>query len=829
MKKKYKVTGMSCAACSARVQGAVEALDGVESCEVNLLTADMSVEGECSDDDVIRAVVGAGYGASSLTEGTGNAADEFRDTDTPVLIKRLVVSLVLSLTLMYFSMGGMLGLAHPRVIEDNPIINAVIQMTLALAVMIINGKFFINGAKGLIHAAPNMDTLVSIGSLASFGYSVAMLVAMAIEVRGGADGAHYLHELYFESAAMILALITLGKTLEARAKGKTTNAIKRLAGLVSNEATVLRDGCEVVIPISEVVVGDCLVVRPGEKIPTDAEITVGTSSVNESMLTGESIPRDVSVGDGVYGGTVNLTGFLTVRASRVGKDTALAGIIEMVKDAAGSKAPVAKLADKVSAVFVPAVMGISLLTFIGWMIANGSVGFAIARAISVLVISCPCALGLATPVAIMVGSGVGARRGVLFKNAAALEECGRIKTVVLDKTGTITKGEPRVTDVVPIGVGESELLSVAYSLERGSEHPIALAVINYAKEMGAAHREITDFRAEGGRGVYAKIDGKDCYAVSISYAEKLCAAGEWVNIASRLADEGKTTLAVAVGGECIGVVAVSDTLKDDARESIARLEAMGLDVVMLSGDNERSAAFVGEAVGISHVIAGVLPSGKERVIRELSEGGKVCMVGDGINDAPALTRADVGIAIGCGTDIAVDSADVVVMGEGLSGVAAAIGIGRATLNNVRENLFWAFIYNCLGIPLAAGLFGLAMNPMIGAAMMSMSSVCVVLNALRLNLWREKKLREGVPVSKKNGKKDIIITKNEEKENMTAVIKVDGMMCPHCEARVKAACEGVDGVVSATASHTDGTVTVESATDVREKCIAAIVAAGYGAE
>ena len=835
-----------------RVEKAVRGVAGVTECSVNLLTGDMTVEGSATEKMIIDATVAAGYGAT--------AADSYElsrgNKDTRVLVVRLISSLVLSLVLMYFSMGHMVGIPTPEFVS--PIVNASAQMLLALAVMIINFRFFKSGVMGVLHRAPNMDTLVSLGSLASFGYSVAMLVAMALDVADGGTGMHYLHGLYFESAAMILALITLGKMLEARAKGKTTDAIRALVSLKGKRATVIRDGVEVEIDVDELTVGDIFIVKPGENIPTDGEVISGSSFLDESMLTGESIPREVFIGDTVYGGTINKAGHLTARATKVGEGTVLASIIKMVKEASGSKAPIAKLADKISAVFVPSVMTVALITFGGWMIYTGEVGYAIARGISVLVISCPCALGLATPVAIMVGSGVGARRGVLFKNAAALEESGRIDTVVLDKTGTLTKGEPEVSNICPT-FDEDTLLSVAYSLEAMSEHPLAGAVVKYAEGKSARKYDVIDFKALPGRGVYGKIDGVECYGVSISHAEAILGNGSVpTELADRLSGEGKTPLVFIKGGEYLGIIAVADTLKDDACESISALSSMGMRVVMLSGDNERTALAVARKVGISEVVADVLPDGKEAVIRSLSRKGKVCMVGDGINDAPALTRADVGIAIGTGTDIAVDSADVVIMGKGLLEVSYALGIGRSTLTNIRENLFWAFIYNCLGIPLAAGLFGLSLSPMIGAAMMSLSSFSVVMNALRLNLWRPKKYAaNATPCEPKvlnlsdfsaldseiyDDKEDVLdadvnddLTENihsdtddNEKENtsMTLTIKVEGMMCPHCEARVKKECEAIDGVTLATPSHERGEVVLEMTRDVSDLCKAAITSAGY---
>lgn len=828
MTEKYKVTGMSCAACSARVEKAVSAVAGVKSCTVNFLTGVMSVIGEAKRETVISAVTNAGYGVEDAITGDKKAEDKTSDGDTRALLIRLFTSLGLVIILMYFSMGHMIGLPNP--FGHNAMANALVQMLLAAVVMVINQRFFISGFKGVIHRAPNMDTLVSLGSLASFGYSFAMLIAMSYDILGGGDGSQYLHEMYFESAAMILALITLGKMLESRAKGKTTDALRGLMSLKGKYATLLVDGVERTVSVDDIKVGDIFVVRPGESIPTDAEVISGSGAIDESMLTGESLPRDVLSGDSIYGGSINKSGFITARATKVGEGTVLANIIEMVKEASSSKAPIAKLADKVSAVFVPAVMAISLVTLVGWLIAKADFGYAIARAISVLVISCPCALGLATPVAIMVGSGVGARRGVLFKTAAALEESGRISTVVLDKTGTITRGEPRVTDVIPADdFEESQLTAIAASIERPSEHPLARAIVEYGSLKGCTEVEVEGFESLTGRGVYGKIGEKEVRALSFSSAREICDEVP-ITLGEKLSREGKTPIAFIYDGKYIGAIALSDTLKDDAKESISYLKAMGIKVVMLSGDNERTARAVAARVGIDNVIAGVLPDGKEATVRELKKDGKVCMVGDGINDAPALTRADVGVAIGRGTDIAIDSADVVVMGKGTLEVAYAVDIGRATLKNIRQNLFWAFAYNCIGIPLAAGLFGLSLSPMIGAAMMSLSSFSVVTNALRLNLWKPKKIRvNAVPCEEKTQITDEINDKLEtkkEKEEMNVTIKVDGMMCPHCEARVKKACEAVDGVVSALPSHEKGCVELVLTEDVTDACRAAITDAGY---
>ena len=831
MMEKYKVTGMSCAACSSRVERAVGGLEGVRSCSVNLLTGDMSVEGDVSCETVIAAVIKAGYGASHESGAKAPEAEKEKDTHTRALLLRLFVSLGLVTVLMYFSMGHMIGLL--QMFGHNAMANGLCQMLLAALVMVINQRFFISGVKGLVRRSPNMDTLVSLGSLASFGYSFAMLIVMSYDILAGGDGMTYLHELYFESAAMILALITLGKMLESRAKGKTTDALKGLIALKGKYATLITDDGERVISVDEIKIGDVLAVRPGESIPTDSEVISGESSVDESMLTGESLPRDVLSGDTVYGGSINKSGYITVKAVKVGEGTVLANIIKMVRDASSTKAPIAKLADKVSAVFVPSVITISLITFVTWLLLGRELGFAVARAISVLVISCPCALGLATPVAIMVGSGVGAKHGVLFKTAASLEEAGRIKTVVLDKTGTITEGAPTVTDVVTNGISTAELLTLARALEEKSEHPLAKAIVSYADEKNATKCEIEGFKSLTGRGVYGKIGEKEVSALSFAAAYELLGDSVPKDLADRFAEEGKTPVCFIRDGKYIGAIALSDTLKSDAKESVAILKSMGLKVVMLSGDNERTARAIAARVGIDEVIAGVLPDGKEEVIRSLMKDGKVAMVGDGINDAPALIKADIGIAIGRGTDIAIDSADVVLMRSTVMEVAYAIGIGRSTLRNIKENLFWAFVYNCVGIPLAAGVLGLSLNPMIGAAMMSLSSFSVVSNALRLNLWKPKKISISTVPCEENVRFDAVntienknINKESENNTMQVVIKVEGMMCPHCEARVKKACEGIDGVTLATPSHAEGTVTLEMTRDAKSECEAAIVAAGY---
>ena len=808
---------MSCAACSARVERAVGSLEGVDSCSVNLLSGDMQVSGSASRELVIKTVIAAGYGVADNKTLTSAKADK----DTRRGLYRLIGSLVIVTAIMYLSMGHMIGLADP--FAARPILNALLQMILALTVMIINRRFFISGFKAALHLAPNMDTLVSLGSLASFGYSLAILTVM---LTNDADASHHLHGLYFESAAMILALISLGKTLESRAKGKTTSALEGLISLKGKYATLLVCGEEKTVSVDDIQSGDIFVVRAGESIPTDGEIVFGSGAVDESMLTGESLPRDVSVGDTVYGGSINSSGYIKVRATKVGEGTVLANIIRLVEEASSSKAPIAKLADKVSSVFVPSVLAISLLTLVGWLIAKESFGFAIARAISVLVISCPCALGLATPVAIMVGSGVGARNGVLFKTAAALEESGRVKTVVLDKTGTLTVGEPMVTDVICEEKTDAfKLLSLAYSIEKMSEHPLGKAIASYAENKERESYTITDFKSLAGRGVYGKTNGKDLFAVSFAMASEICNAVP-TELAKKLSDEGKTPIAILYDGEYLGAIALGDRIKPDAKECVLRLQAMGIDTVMLSGDNERTANAIAKEIGIDRVIAGVLPDGKEAVIRALMRDGKVAMVGDGINDAPALTAADVGIAIGRGTDIAIDSADVVAMGNGVCEVADAIGIGRSTLRNIKENLFWAFLYNCIGIPLAIGLFGLRLSPMIGAAMMSLSSFSVVMNALRLNMWKPKRNAENTDICKESVTNTTENTIDNKENSMTVIINVEGMMCPHCEARVKKVCEAIDGVTLATASHKDGTVTVEMTLEVTDKCKSAIVDAGY---
>ena len=809
--EQYHVTGMSCAACSSRVEKAVSKVPGVESCSVSLLTNSMGVEGTASPEAVIAAVEAAGYGASckgggaGTSSGSGNGAsgggteaDLLEDTETPVLKKRLIWSIIFLVVLMYFSMGHMMwGWPVPEAMADNHVAMGLLQLLLTAAVMVINQKFFISGFRSLWHRAPNMDTLVALGSTAAFGYSTYSLFAMTgAQVRGDMDGAmQYMHEFYFETAAMILALITVGKMLEARSKGKTTDALKNLMKLAPKTAVVLRDGTETEVPVEQVVKGDVFVVRPGENIPVDGIVLEGISAVNEAALTGESIPADKKPGDQVSAATVNQSGFLKCEASRVGEDTTLSQIIRMVSDAAATKAPIAKIADKVSGVFVPAVIGIAAVTIVIWLLCGQSIGYALARGISVLVISCPCALGLATPVAIMVGNGMGAKNGILFKTAVSLEEAGKVNTVVLDKTGTITKGEPKVTDLIMAGgVSEAELLETAYALEARSEHPLAGAVVAMAEEKKLKVCDVQDFMILPGNGLTAVDNGDQLIGGSLTFLnDRIGVPDDVKTVAQRLAEEGKTPLLFARSKKILGVIAVADVIKEDSPEAIRQLQNMGIEVVMLTGDNERTAAAVGKQAGVDQVIAGVLPDGKEAEIRRLRRKGKVAMVGDGINDAPALTRADIGIAIGAGTDVAIDAADVVLMNSKLSDVPAAIRLSRATLKNIHENLFWAFIYNIIGIPLAAGvwipLFGWQLNPMFGAAAMSLSSFCVVTNALRLNLF-----------DMRNAAKDKQIKRKQEEKTMEKTMKIEGMMCGHCEATVKKALEALDGVDHADVSH-----------------------------
>lgn len=821
--EQYNVTGMSCAACSARVEKAVRAVPGVESCSVSLLTNSMGVTGTAAPEQIIAAVEKAGYGAGLKQKGGAApqpAADTLKDTETPKLLRRLISSVVFLLILMYFSMGHtMWNWPLPSALEGNHIAMGLLQMLLTIIIMIINGRFFVSGFKSLWHRAPNMDTLVALGAAAAFGYSTYALFAMTgAQVASDADGVmHYMHEFYFESAAMILTLITVGKTLEARSKGKTTDALKRLMQLTPKTAVLLENGKERTVPIEQVMTGMEFAVRPGEHVPVDGVILEGSSALDESALTGESVPVDKTVGDPVSAATVNTSGYLRCRATRVGEDTTLSQIIQMVSDAAATKAPIAKIADRVSGVFVPVVMAIALVTTVVWLLTGQSFGYALARGISVLVISCPCALGLATPVAIMVGNGLGAKNGILFKTAVSLEETGKAQIVVLDKTGTITEGTPKVTDLVPaLEVEESRLAALACALEQKSEHPLAKAVTAYGAERQITPEPVTDFQALPGNGLQATLNGKLLLGGSLSYmCSRLSVPKNMEQQAAALAEQGKTPLFFAYDGALLGMIAVADVIKPDSPEAIAALQKMGIRVVMLTGDNPRTAAAIGRQAGVDRVIAGVLPQGKEQVVRDLMRQGKVIMVGDGINDAPALTRADIGMAIGAGTDVAIDAADVVLMHSRLSDVTAAIRLSRATLTNIHENLFWAFFYNVIGIPLAAGvwipIFGWTLNPMFGAAAMSLSSFCVVTNALRLNLFklyspkRDKKIKH--PVALK--------TPPMEKENstMTKVMKVEGMMCPHCEMTVKKALEALPQVDSAVASHTDGTATVTLNGDV----------------
>ena len=844
--EQYNVTGMSCAACSARVEKAVSKVPGVTACSVSLLTNSMGVEGTASPDAIVRAVEEAGYGASpkqaagaAPASDAGAALDALADHETPRLKRRLIASLGFLLVLMYFSMGHMMwGWPLPAWFEGNHVAVALVQMLLAVAVMVINQKFFVSGFKSLAHGAPNMDTLVALGSSASFVWSTyAVFVMTDAQLHGdGARVMEYMMELYFESAAMILTLITVGKMLEARSKGRTTDALKSLMKLAPQTATLLRDGSEVTVPIGQVRRGDQFVVRPGENIPVDGLVLEGASAVNESALTGESIPVDKAPGDAVSAATVNQSGFLRCEATRVGEDTTLSQIIRMVSDAAATKAPIAKIADRVSGVFVPAVIAIAVVTTAAWLLLGRDLAFALARGISVLVISCPCALGLATPVAIMVGNGLGAKNGILFKTAASLEAAGRTQIVALDKTGTITRGEPEVTDLLPAeGVTEGELLTLAAALEQKSEHPLARAVLAYAAARQLDPPEVTDFAALPGNGLTAKLAGRSVYAGSFSFIQTqapvpAALAGQ----AQALAEQGKTPLFFGGEGRLLGVIAVADTIKEDSPDAIRQLQAMGIRVVMLTGDNQRTAEAIGKQAGVDQVIAGVLPDGKESVIRALSEKGKVAMVGDGINDAPALTRADTGIAIGAGTDVAIDAADVVLMNSRLSDVPAAIRLSRATLRNIHENLFWAFIYNVIGIPLAAGLLiplGLTLNPMFGAAAMSLSSFCVVSNALRLNLFqlhsaaKDKAIRPvELPPAPAPAPAACPIVNQTEVTAMKKTIKIEGMMCGHCEATVKKALEALPQVDAAQVSHTAGTAVVTLNADVADDVLTQAVEA-----
>ena len=842
--KQYTVTGMSCAACSARVEKAVSKVDGVTSCSVSLLTNSMGVDGSATDAQIVEAVEQAGYGASpkvTVTESENDKAnnsleqlkaaqDALVDRETPKLRNRLISSLIFLVVLMYFSMGHMMwGWPLPEFFNGNHVAMGLLQLLLTVAVMVINQKFFISGFKGLIHGAPNMDTLVALGSAASFGYSVYALFAMtAAQVKGDMDAVmSYMHEFYFESAAMILALITVGKMLEAHSKGKTTDALKSLMQLAPKTATVVRDGVEQEISVDAVLKGDIFVVRPGENIPVDGEIIDGTTAVNESALTGESIPVDKQPKDAVSAATVNQSGFIKCRATRVGEDTTLSQIIQMVSDAAATKAPIAKIADRVSGVFVPAVITIAVITIIAWLIAGETVGFALARGISVLVISCPCALGLATPVAIMVGNGKGAKSGILFKTAASLEATGRTQIVALDKTGTITSGEPKVTDIVPdetffeeTGNNAGKLLAIAASVEAKSEHPLAKAIMERAKTDEIAVAEVTDFSAVVGNGLTATLAGKMIKAGNLAFISKFVKVSDDMRAkAVEFSKEGKTPLFFAADDRLCGIIAVADTIKEDSPEAVRQLKNMGIRVVMLTGDNEQTANAIGKQAGVDEVIAGVLPDGKEAVIRKLKKQGRVAMVGDGINDAPALTRADMGIAIGAGSDVAIDAADVVLMKSRLIDVPAAVRLSRATLTNIHENLFWAFFYNVIGIPLAAGLWypllGWKLNPMFGAAAMSLSSFCVVTNALRLNLCRvydPKHDRKATPDRKNKTNKP----NESEEKSMTKTMNIEGMMCGHCEARVKKALEALDAVSEAAVSHESGTAVVTLSSDISDE-------------
>ena len=842
--KQYTVAGMSCAACSARVEKAVSKVDGVTSCSVSLLTNSMGVEGSATDAQIVEAVEQAGYGASpkgtaieSENDKANNSLEQLKaaqdalvDRETPKLRNRLIASLIFLVVLMYFSMGHMMwGWPLPEFFNGNHVAMGLLQLLLTVAVMVINQKFFISGFKGLIHSAPNMDTLVALGSAASFGYSVYALFAMtAAQVNGDMDAVmSYMHEFYFESAAMILALITVGKMLEAHSKGKTTDALKSLMQLAPKTATVVRDGVEQEISVDAVKKGDIFVVRPGENIPVDGEIIDGTTAVNESALTGESIPVDKQPKDAVSAATVNQSGFIKCRATRVGEDTTLSQIIQMVSDAAATKAPIAKIADRVSGVFVPAVITIAIITIIAWLIAGETVGFALARGISVLVISCPCALGLATPVAIMVGNGKGAKSGILFKTAASLEATGRTQIVALDKTGTITSGEPKVTDIVPDdtffeenGNNAGKLLAIAASVEAKSEHPLAKAIMERAKTDEIAVAEVTDFSAVVGNGLTAILAGKMIKAGNLAFVSKFVKVSDDMRAkAVEFSKEGKTPLFFATDDRLCGIIAVADTIKEDSPEAVRQLKNMGIRVVMLTGDNEHTANAIGKQAGVDEVIAGVLPDGKEAVIRKLKKQGRVAMVGDGINDAPALTRADMGIAIGAGSDVAIDAADVVLMKSRLIDVPAAVRLSRATLTNIHENLFWAFFYNVIGIPLAAGLWypllGWKLNPMFGAAAMSLSSFCVVTNALRLNLCRvydPKHDRKATPDRKNKTNKP----NESEEKSMTKTMNIEGMMCCHCEARVKKALEALDAVSEAAVSHESGTAVVTLSSDISDE-------------
>ncbi|MBO4857521.1 MAG: heavy metal translocating P-type ATPase [Treponema sp.] len=831
--EQYNVTGMNCAACQTRVEKAVSAVPGVKSCAVSLLTNSMGVEGDASAEEIIRAVEAAGYGASAKNSGKKvtqqNPADSLKDTETPKMKKRLIASVILLIPLMYVSMGHMMwNWPLPPFLAGNHVAMGLYELLISALIMVINQKFFISGFKGLIHRSPNMDTLIALGATAAFGYSVFALFAMSGAVMQADKDQiiYYMNQFYFESAATILTLITVGKMLEAKSKGKTTTALKALMNLAPESAVLLIDGKEVSVPVEEVRVGDLFVVRPGDKIPVDGIVTEGHSAVNESALTGESLPVEKQTGNKVSSATINTSGYMVCRATRVGEDTTLSEIIRMVSDAAATKAPIAKIADKVSGVFVPAVIGIALVTLVVWLLAGQSFGYAIARAVSVLVISCPCALGLATPVAIMVGNGMGAKSGILFKTSASLEQAGRTQIVALDKTGTITTGVMKVTDVVPAdGMSGDDFLAVASSLEAKSEHPISKAITLYANEKGTTVLGTEDFEVVAGKGLKARINGEEVFGGNAEYIAKVTHTDitplkETVNA---LSSQGKTPVLFAKENKLLGILAVADTIKEDSPQAIVQLKKMGLHVVMLTGDNETTARTIGAQAGVDEVIASVKPDGKEEVIRSLMKNGKVMMVGDGINDAPALTCADLGIAIGAGTDVAIDAADVVLMKNSLLDVAAAIRISRATLRNIHENLFWAFFYNAIGIPLAAGCyvaaFGWSLNPMFGAAAMGLSSFCVVTNALRLNFVK--------PYETKYDKSVKIPVKGKLKENNTMKISVKGMMCEHCEMHVKKSLEAIDGITSASASHENGTVTIETSKDVDEELIRkAVTDEGY---
>ncbi|SEK54462.1 Cu2+-exporting ATPase [Pseudobutyrivibrio ruminis] len=847
--EQYNVTGMSCAACQARVEKAVSAVPGVDSCAVSLLTNSMGVEGNADSAEIIKAIENAGYGASLKVDGSAGASasvpnydNELADTETPKIRNRLIASVILLIPLMYVSMGHMLwNWPLPGFLDGNHIAMGLYEMLLTIAIMIINQKFFVSGFRGLMHGAPNMDTLVALGATASFGYSVFALFAMtSAMVAGDMDKVmEYMMEFYFESAAMILTLITVGKLLESISKGRTTDALKDLMKLAAKTAVVLKDGVETEVPIEQVKIGDRFVVKPGDNIPVDGIVVDGSSAVNESALTGESIPVDKTVGDSVSAATSNESGYMVCEATRVGKDTTLSQIIQMVSDAAATKAPIAKIADKVSGVFVPTVIVIAIITFIVWMLVRQPVGYALARAISVLVISCPCALGLATPVAIMVGNGMGAKNGIMFKTAVSLEETGKVQIVALDKTGTITKGEPKVVGIFEAeDVDDVDLLRVAFAVENKSEHPLAKAIVENGLENGMEPAEVTDFKVLSGNGITAILDGEEVYGGNLELIKQhVTVSDEIIELADRLAEKGETPLFFAKNGKYLGIISVADVIKEDSPEAIAHLKNLGIHVVMLTGDNEKTAAAIAAEAGVDEVVAGVKPDGKEKVIRELQQYGKVAMVGDGINDAPALTRADMGIAIGAGTDVAIDAADVVLMKSRLSDVAAAIRLSRATLRNIHENLFWAFFYNVIGIPLAAGAyihaFGWTLNPMFGAAAMSLSSFCVVTNALRLNLFkmhdqtRDKALKDSV------GHEKLLVNSQHSKageikeDKSTMEITVNGMMCAHCEAHVKEALEKINGVDEATANHEANLVTLKTSADVAEADLkAAVEAAGY---